>query len=120
MKAIGIATAALILTAATGAQAQTVISRQIKSQPVETVVTRHANGAVTTQTHIMTSKPAAMTVQRAAVKKTSIAAAPAQKVIYRTIVREVPVEAETVTVREPVTRWVPGLFGSYPITTIED
>ena len=123
MKIIGLTALALVLTATSGAQAQTVISRDIKAQPVETVVLRQANGTLSTQQRIMASKPAAMPVQRAVMQRTvakARAAAPVQKVVYRTIVREVPVVPETTVVREAVTRWLPGLFGPYPVTTFEE
>ena len=124
MKIIGLTALALVLTATGGAHAQTVILRDIKAQPVETVVLRQANGTLSTQQRIMASKPAAMPVQRAVMQRTvakaPIAAAPAQKVVYRTIVREVPVVPETTVVREAVTRWLPGLFGPYPVTTFEE
>lgn len=122
MKIIGLTAFALILTAASGAQAQTVISREIKPQPVETVVVRQANGTLSTQQRVMASKAAAMPVQRAVMQRTvaKAPAASAQKVVYRTIVREVPVVPETMVVREAVTRWVPGIFSPYPVTTYED
>jgi hypothetical protein len=126
MKIIGLTTFALVLTAASGAQAQTVISREIKPQPVETFVVRQANGTLSTQQRVMASKAAAMPVQRAVMQRTvakaRVATSSAQKVIYRTIVREVPVVPETMVVREAVTRWVPGILPpfSYPVTTYED
>jgi hypothetical protein len=49
----------LVLTAAS-ANAQTVISRQVKSQPVETVVTRQQNRALTTSQRVMNLQNAAM------------------------------------------------------------
>jgi hypothetical protein len=72
----------------------------------------------------MASKAAAMPVQRAVMQRTvaraPVAVLPAQKIVYRTIVREVPVVPETMVVREAVTRWVPGIFSPYPVTTYED
>ena len=124
MKITGLIAFALVLTAASGAQAQTVISREIKPQPVETLVVRQANGTLSTQQRVMASKAAAIPVQRAVMQRTvaraPVAAAPVQKVVYRTIVREVPVVPETMVVREAVTRWVPGIFSPYPVTTYED
>jgi hypothetical protein len=125
MKIIGLTAFALVLTAANGAQAQTVISREIKPQPVETLVVRQANGTLSTQQRVMASKAAAMPVQRAVMQRTvakAPVAASTQKVVYRTIVREVPVVPETMVVREAVTRWVPGILPpfSYPVTTYED
>ena len=48
MKLVGLTTFALVLTAAGAAEAQTIISRQVKAEPVETVVTRQPNGTLTT------------------------------------------------------------------------
>jgi hypothetical protein len=115
-----IALAAMILTVGTAAQAQTVISRQVKSQPVETVVTRQANGTLTTSSRIMNSQQAAMRTPQ----KLAPVAKPQTKVVYRTIVREVvrQPEPQMVVVREPVTRWMPSILPpfSYPVTSYED
>lgn len=117
-----IALAALILTVGTAAQAQTVVSRQVKSQPVETIVTRQPNGTLTTSTRIMNSQPAAMRTPHKLVK--APVAKPQTKVVYRTIVREVvrQPEPQMVVVREPVTRWMPSILPpfSYPVTSYED
>ena len=117
-----IALAALILTVGTAAEAQTVISRQVKSQPVETVVTRQPNGALTTSSRIMNSQQAAMRTPQKLVK--APVAKPQTKVVYRTIVREVvrQPEPQMVVVREPVTRWMPSILPpfSYPVTSYED
>ena len=71
-------------------------------------------GTASPQTSGMKSRQVAMPVRAAK------APVIAKKVVVKTIVREVPVVPETMMVREPVTRWVPGIFGPYPITTIED
>lgn len=92
MKVIALSAFALVLTAATAAQA----------------------GTVSPQAAGMTTRQAAMPVRAA---KAPVAV---KKVVVKTIVREVPVVPETMMVREPVTRWVPGIFGPYPVTTIED
>jgi hypothetical protein len=117
-----IALAALILTVGTAAEAQTVISRQLKSQPVETVVTRQPNGTLTTSSRIMSSQQAAMRTPQKLVK--APVAKPQTKVVYRTIVREVvrQPEPQMVVVREPVTRWMPSILPpfSYPVTSYED
>ena len=116
-----IALAALVLTVGTAAQAQTVISRQVKSQPVETVVTRQANGTLTTSSRIMSSQQAGMRTPQKLVKAP---VQPQTKVVYRTIVREVVRQPEPrmVVVREPVTRWMPSILPpfSYPGTSYED
>lgn len=116
-----IALAAMILTVGTAAEAQTIVSRQVKSQPVETVVTRQPNGTLTTSSRIMNSQQAAMrTPQR--IVRTPVAKP--QRIVYRTIVREVvrQPEPQMVVVREPVTRWVPSILPpfSYPVTSYED
>jgi hypothetical protein len=117
-----IALAAMILTVGTAAEAQTVISRQVKSQPVETIVTRQPNGTLTTSTRVMNSQQAAMRAPQRLAK--APAAKPQTKVVYRTIVREVvrQPEPQMVVVREPVTRWMPSILPpfSYPVTSYED
>lgn len=122
MKSIALAAFALV-TAASAADAQTVISRQVKSQPVETVVTRQANGAVTTSQRVMTTQNAAM---RSPARMTvTPAAKPQTKIVYRTVVQREIVQApqpQMVVVREPVTRWVPSILPpfSYPVTSYEN
>jgi len=106
MKSIGFTAFALVLTAATAAQAQTVISRQVKSEPVETVVTRQANGTVTTSRRPV-QMAALQPVNRAVGTTSRIALAhkalrtepradraPVQKqIVYRTIVQREVVQA---------------------------
>ncbi len=116
MKIAGFAAFALVLTAAGAAEAQTVVSRQVKSQPVETVVTRQTNGTLTTSRRVMVSSPAAMRVAKPSSMK------PRTKIVYRTIVREVPVEPQMIMVREPRTTLVPSILPPFlfPVTTYED
>ena len=82
MKSIGFA-ALLILAAGTAAEAQTVISRQVKSEPVETVVTRQANGTVTT-----TRRP----VQMAALQPSNRAITTSSRIAtaHRAVIRTAP------------------------------
>lgn len=123
MKAIGLTAFALVLTAASGAQAQTVLARHIKSEPVETVVTRQANGTVTTTSRIMANKDASMRSPQRMVSTASLK--PQTKIVYRTIVQREIVQApqpQAVVVREPVTTWVPSILPpfSYPVTSYRD
>jgi hypothetical protein len=131
MKLVGLATIALVLTAAGAAEAQTIISRQVKAEPVETVVTRQPNGTITTSrrpVHMasLTTPSSRAAVQPAVARSASVVRkAPAQKIIYRTVVRREIVQApqpQAVVVREPVTRWMPSILPpfSYPVTTYED
>jgi hypothetical protein len=121
MKFVGISAFAIALTIGGTAQAQTVLSRHVDQKPVETVVTRQANGTVTTTQRVMpmTTRSASMPMSHAVAKK------PAQKIVYRTIVKREIVQApqpQAIVVREPVTRWVPGILPpfTYPVTTYED
>jgi hypothetical protein len=133
MKIIGLATLGLVLAAASAAEAQTIISRQVKAEPVETVVTRQANGTITTarrpvQLAALTTPAGRASVHQAVMRAAprSVAAAkPAQKIVYRTVVQREVVQApqpQMVVVREPVTRWMPSILPpfSYPVTTYED
>jgi hypothetical protein len=120
MKSIVLAACAFVLTAAS-ANAQTVISRQVKSQPVETVVTRQQNRALTTSQRVMNLQNAAMRTPQ----RVTAPAKPQTRIVYRTIVQREIVQApqpQMVVVREPVTRWVPSILPpfSYPVTSYEN
>ena len=133
MKLVGLTTFALVLTAAGAAEAQTIISRQVKAEPVETVVTRQPNGTLTTSRRpvrmaSLTTPTTRAAIQPAVVRskpRSVVAKAPAQKIVYRTVVQREIVQApqpQMVVVTEPVTRWMPSILPpfSYPVTTYEN
>ena len=120
MKSIVLAACAFVLTAAS-ANAQTVISRQVRSQPVETVVTRQQNGTLTTSQRVMNLQNAAMRTPQ----RVTAPAKPQTRIVNRTIVQREIVQApqpQMVVVRQPVTRWVPSILPpfSYPVTSYEN
>ena len=123
MKSIGIAVFALTFTVAGAAEAQIVLARHIKSEPVETITIRQPDGKITT-TRRLTQQASLQTTprhaeRRAESKPRKVAKAkPPQQIVYRTIVREPA--PQLVVVREPQTTWVPSLFPPFmvPVTTM--
>jgi hypothetical protein len=102
MKFIGLTAFALTLVAAGAAEAQT-----------------RSDGAATASQRVMTTSQASMRAPQSGVKA---AATPQKKIVYRTIVREVPVEPQVVVVREPRTTLVPSILPPFllPVTTYEE
>jgi hypothetical protein len=123
MKSIGLAVFAFAVTVAGAADAQTILARSIKSEPVETITIRQPDGKITTTRRITKDVSLKTTTRHTESKPRRVAAAPTkitppQQIVYRTVVREPA--PQLVVVREPHTTWVPSLLPPFmvPVTTM--